>query len=101
MFEEIPLLDIIKVHCLDDYRLEITFEDGVEGIVDIAEAISFDGVFEPLQDEDFFRQVKINPDTGTIEWPNGVDLDPVVLYARVTKQVFEVSSESANKEVLG
>lgn len=93
MFEDIPLLDIIKVNCLDGYRLEITFEDGVEGIVDIKEAISFDGVFEPLQDEDFFRQVKVNSDTGTIEWPNGVDLDPVVLYARVTKQVFEVSSD--------
>ncbi len=90
MYEDIPLMDIIKVHPLDGYRLEITFEDGVEGVVDIEEAITFDGVFESLADEDFFRRVKVNPDTGTIEWPNDVSLDPVVLYAQIIKQPIEI-----------
>jgi len=95
MFEDIPLLDIIKVHPLDNYCLEITFEDGVSGIVDIKEAITFNGVFEPFEDEVFFRQVKVNPDTGTIEWPNDVSLDPVVLYARITKQPVEIANRLA------
>jgi hypothetical protein len=35
-------------------------------------------VFEPLRDPDFFAQVTV--DHGTVVWPNGVDLDPVVLH---------------------
>ena len=93
MFEEIPLLDIKKVRVLEDYCLEITFEDSVVGIVNISESVTFDGVFEPLKDENYFRQVKVNPDTGTIEWPNGADLDPVVLYAQITKGIVIASSK--------
>ncbi|MFN9174661.1 MAG: DUF2442 domain-containing protein [Synechocystis sp.] len=28
----------------------------------------------------YFAQVKVNPELGTIQWPNGADLDPDVLY---------------------
>ena len=42
------------------------------------------GVFEPLKDPAFFRQVRLNGEAGTIEWPNGVDLCPDVLYSRAT-----------------
>ncbi len=30
------------------------------------------------------RQVTVDPVSGTIAWPNDTDLDPDVLYARVT-----------------
>ena len=42
-----------------------------------------------LDDDDEFRRVRVNGDTGTIEWPNGADLDPVVLYATVTGRTIE------------
>jgi hypothetical protein len=78
------LKDVIEVNPLTEYRLYLRFEDGVSGEVDIAQLISFTGVFSPLQNRDYFIQVKVNPDIGTICWPNEADIDPDVLYALVT-----------------
>jgi hypothetical protein len=80
------LKDIVKVQPIDNYRLHLQFEDGVEGIVDIAGLIRFTGVFAPLKDPAYFARVRVNPDFGTICWPNDADLDPDVLYSRITGQ---------------
>jgi hypothetical protein len=78
------LKDIVEVKPLTEYRLYLRFEDGVSGEVDIAQLVSFTGVFAPLRDRDYFVQVRVNPDIGTICWPNEADIDPDVLYALVT-----------------
>jgi len=75
------LQDIVFVKSLKDYQLRLHFEDNQEGIVDIQQQIQFTGVFEPLKNPEYFSQVKVNPELGTIQWPNGADLDPDVLYA--------------------
>ncbi|WP_247219289.1 DUF2442 domain-containing protein [Synechococcus sp. C9] len=58
--------DITAVKPIKDYQLHLTFEDGIEGIVDLAEIIKFSGIFEPLQDSVYFATVRVNPDLGTI-----------------------------------
>ncbi len=78
------LKDIVEVHPLDGYRLRLRFEDGVAGEVDLEKMIQFEGVFAPLKDRAMFVQVRVNSDVGTIVWPNGADLDPLVLYSQVT-----------------
>jgi hypothetical protein len=66
-------------------RLELTFTDGVRGQVDLAEwVVGQGGVFEPLENPEFFCQVRVNAELGTIQWPNDVDFCPDVLYSRVT-----------------
>ena len=80
------LKDITHVQPLENHRLRLRFEDGVEGSVDVATLVEFTGVFSPLRDREYFLQVRVNPDLGTICWPNGADLDPDVLYANVTGQ---------------
>lgn len=78
------LKDIVEVRPLDGYRLFLRFEDGAEGEVDVAKMVQFEGVFAPLAERDFFLQVRVNPEIGTICWPNDADLDPDVLYSFVT-----------------
>ena len=78
--------EVVTVRPLAERRLWLQFEDGSQGEIDLAESIAFRGVFEPLQADDFFRQVRVNAELGVIEWPNGADLDSDVLYSTVTSQ---------------
>ena len=72
-------LDVIGVETADEYRLILTFEGGDRRELDVSRVISFTGVFEPLSDPEFFRQVQVDPDVGTIVWPNGADMAPETL----------------------
>ena len=78
------LIDIIKAVYIDGHRLRLIFEDGVEGELDFAKFLSFKGVFSPLREPSVFAQVRVNPDLGTICWPNGADYAPEALYAKIT-----------------
>jgi hypothetical protein len=78
------LKDIVEVRPLGGHRLFLRFEDGVRGELDFAEFLEFRGVFEELRDPAKFAEVRVVPEWGAIAWPNGADLDPDVLYSRVT-----------------
>jgi hypothetical protein len=58
-----------------------TFEDGTGGDVDLSYLLDYSGVFEPLRDPDYFRQLNADPEAGTIVWPNDADIAPETLYA--------------------
>jgi hypothetical protein len=61
--------------------VRLWFTDGVVKDVDLGEALAGGGVFDPIyEDRRVFEQVRVNPESRTIEWPGGVDLDPDVLY---------------------
>jgi Protein of unknown function (DUF2442) len=78
--------DIIEVEVIGGHRLRLRFEDGVEGVIDLAEIVPFEGVFAPLRDPTSFAAVRVDRELGTICWPNGADLDPDVLHALVQGQ---------------
>jgi len=56
-----PCATVTDVQTLDGYRLELTFADGVRGIVDLANRIvGRGGVFGPLGDPKVFRQITVD-----------------------------------------
>ena len=72
---------VTSVRSLDDYRLDVTFDDGTRGIVDVKDRL-FGPVFEPLLDRELFQQVSVD-EFGAICWPNGADLAPDALHERI------------------
>jgi hypothetical protein len=74
-----PLARIIAVEPLEGFRLRLTFTDGLVREVDLSGDL-WGPMAEPLQDPAYFRQVSVDPELGTIVWPNGYDLDPDVLH---------------------
>jgi hypothetical protein len=86
---------VTEVQPLGNYRVRLTFNDGTAGELDLTEwIVGQSGVFQPLQDPDFFARVRVNSEAGTIQWPNEVDLCPDVLYSRVTGEPIPFASES-------
>ena len=80
-----PCATITDVRVLDGYRIELTFSDGVRGVVDLTNrVVGRGGVFAPLENAEFFRQVVVDSELGTIVWPNGADICPDLLYNWVT-----------------
>ena len=86
------IVHVTQVEPLAGHRLRLSFEDGVEGEVDLS-ARAWRGVFTPLQDQAFFAQVELDQDLGTIVWPNGADIAPETLH----RWVVEPSSQGAHK----
>ena len=74
---------IIGVEVRSHFVVALTFSDGSHGVVDLGPSMRGRGnMFAPMQDPDYFAQVFVDRESGTIAWPNGVDLDPDVLYHR-------------------
>jgi Protein of unknown function (DUF2442) len=74
-----PLL--IEAEPLGGYTVRVRFEDGTAGNVDLSYLRDYGGVFEPLHDAEFFRELRADPEAGTIVWPNDADIAPETLYA--------------------
>ncbi|MDR1780061.1 MAG: DUF2442 domain-containing protein [Tannerella sp.] len=70
-------LEVTQAKYLDNYRLLLTFNNGVCKTVDLQNELT-GSAFAPLKQLDYFRnfQIKYN----TIEWENGADYAPEYLY---------------------
>ena len=76
---------IIHVEHIQGYVLALTFSNGVQAELDLRErVIDRGGMLAPLSQIDFFSRVQVDPEAGTLVWPNGVDFCPDVLYSLAT-----------------
>jgi hypothetical protein len=77
------MIRIVSAEPLPQYRLKVTFNDGLSGIFDV-EPERRGGVFLKLLDLKVFNAVTVNPDFGCVEWPGGVDLAPDAMHQAVS-----------------
>lgn len=68
-----------NVEALSDYKLKLTFSNGVQKLFDVNPYLNL-GVFKELSNYNLFKQVHVSFDT--IQWPNHADFDPEFLYEK-------------------
>ncbi len=74
------MAEIVAVRVLEARTVELEFADGFVRTVDLTPFL-WGPVFEEIAaDDELFSQVAVDPELGTIGWPNGADLDPDVLH---------------------
>jgi hypothetical protein len=72
--------EITKVTVLEGFAVRLRFDDDSERTLDL-EPLLRGPIFAPLkEDRSLFAQVRVDPELGTIVWPNGADMDPDVLH---------------------
>jgi hypothetical protein len=76
---------LTKVKPLPHYKLEVEFNDGTHGFVEMLSLIMSDhaGVFAVLKDEDVFNQAHL--EYGVLTWPGEIDLAPDAMHDAVKK----------------
>lgn len=85
------LVDITGVEVVAAHKLRLTFADGTVGDVAFTE-YEWRGVLEPLREPAYFAQVRVDPESGTVAWPNGVDLAPEPLYEEARRHPVEAAA---------
>ena len=73
------ILHVVEAHYEHDYVVRVKFNDGAEGLVDLAAEL-YGEMFEPLRDPARFRAFRVDPELETIVWDNGADLAPEFLH---------------------
>jgi hypothetical protein len=60
--------------------MRLLFDDGVVRDVQYTSGEAQASLIKPLDDPDYFSEVRVDPESGTVVWPNGLDLAPEVLH---------------------
>jgi hypothetical protein len=74
-----PIHRVAAFEIVGPYTLSVLFKDGTEQRIDFRPVLR-GALFGELQDLATFDQVALDPEAGTLVWPNGADFDPATLH---------------------
>ncbi len=74
-----PIHRVMAFSIVGPYRLALTFADGTQQRIDFTPVLHGE-LFGPLKDLAVFNAVTLDPEAGTLVWPNGADFDPATLH---------------------
>ena len=85
---------VTSVEALGYPTLRVTFDDGIEGVLDLSEPIADRAAFAPLKDEAYFRTVALSEDGRTFGWNldavgREIDFCPDATRIRIETQIVE------------
>ena len=75
----LPIYRVTRFDIVGPYTLVVAFTDGTEQRINFRPVLH-GAVFAPLQDLAMFNAVALDPEVGTLTWPNGADFDPATLH---------------------
>ncbi len=85
-------LHITDAKYIKDYMIEVSFNNGRKGIVNLSDALK-GPVFEALKNKSNFSSFTIDEELETIVWSNGADLAPEYVYFQAFKNEPELQSQ--------
>lgn len=71
---------VVGVAVLGPHLLRLLFDDGVVRDLSYSPGQRSGPMTAPLDDPDYFALVRVDPEAGTIVWPNGLHFAPEVLH---------------------
>lgn len=77
MFHEIHTISSFEI--VAPYTLRIRFGDDSVKVINFSPMLRGE-LYGPLRDPDFFNQVRLDVEAGTLVWPNEADFDPATLH---------------------
>jgi len=89
------ILKVLSAQVCGPNSLNVRFNDGSERRVNLLPLLE-GPMFVRLRDPATFSLVRLNPVTGTVEWPNGADLAPEALRDLPDERTRERKSASSS-----
>lgn len=77
MFHQIYTITDFEI--IAPYTLRLIFDDAQVKVINFWPVLRGE-LYGPLRDPDFFNQVWLDKEAGTLVWPNEADFDPAMLY---------------------
>ena len=74
-----PIHRVTHFEVVAPYTLSVSFADGAERRIDFRRVLR-GPIYGPLRDLATFNAVSVDPEAGTLTWPNGADFDPATLH---------------------
>src|ERR1700736_2151548 len=74
---------VTRVEVLPGFQLRVAFNDGSEGIADLANLVLSEnaGVFSALRDEALFQLARVS--VGAVTWPGDLDIAPDAMHRAI------------------
>ncbi|HUP23217.1 MAG TPA: DUF2442 domain-containing protein [Thermoanaerobaculia bacterium] len=76
---EHPIHRVVRFELVGPFTLDVHFGDGTTQRIDF-EPVLRGELYGPLSSPAFFARVALDPEAGTLVWPNDADFDPAILH---------------------
>ncbi len=82
---------------MEKYRIQLQFEDGVQGILELSDLAGKEA-FKQWDEDDNFSKVYINEESGAITWPGDLDIDTLTAWLMLKGLSYDEYKSSLKKQ---